>query len=114
MAYRHSYYYVRGKGQYLGGKGGTLIPHSTVDAAIKEFDKSDKIYKDTLADSKRIGSMLAKYLNDEIGVYDGVPTAGFNVARFKPRSHNPVEQGKWIPAHAVRFNKDGSVSLLGE
>lgn len=27
---------------------------------------------------------------------------------------NPMEQGKWIPVHAVRFNKDGSVSLLGE
>lgn len=28
---------------------------------------------------------------------------------------NPgIEGGKWIPVHAVRFNQDGSVSLLGE
>lgn len=25
-----------------------------------------------------------------------------------------LESGKWIPVHAVRFNEDGSVSLLGE
>lgn len=28
---------------------------------------------------------------------------------------NPgIEGGKWIPVHAVKFNEDGSVSLLGE
>jgi hypothetical protein len=26
--------------------------------------------------------------------------------------HGQIERDKWIPAHAVRFNKDGSVSML--
>jgi hypothetical protein len=40
-------------------------------------------------------------------------SGGSNRGRRK-RNCGPdgVERDKWIPAHAVRFNKDGSVSML--
>lgn len=36
----------------------------------------------------------------------------WKVLIFARRKQNPMKRGKWIPAHAVRFNKDGSVSIM--
>ena len=30
------------------------------------------------------------------------------------RRRNPLAKDEWIPVHAVKFNSDGSVSLMGE
>lgn len=30
----------------------------------------------------------------------------------RERANPGIEKGKWIPAHAVKFNKDGGVSVL--
>lgn len=38
------------------------------------------------------------------------PTA--NRGRQRNCGPDSIERDKWIPAHAVRFNKDGSVSML--
>ena len=32
--------------------------------------------------------------------------------KINPGEHEHIERGKWIPAHAVKFNKDGSVNVL--
>lgn len=34
--------------------------------------------------------------------------------RRRPNQGSEVPFGEWIPAHAVRFNSDGTVSLMAE
>lgn len=54
------------------------------------------------------GEYLVDYDDRRLSSPDWVP-------KSMTRKSNPgIEPRKWIPVHAVRFNQDGSVSLLGE
>jgi hypothetical protein len=120
VAWIHAYgdlqpFYRRGqtfieKGTYDRDKA-TRLFFNLVNSYYKEYARDQHIglYELNVATRKLAATKLRDQFEHEIGYSFPKGNRGRRKRNCGP---DGIERDKWIPAHAVRFNKDGSVSML--
>jgi hypothetical protein len=71
--------------------------------------RGDYYYVSLYEDGKRVSGQNLAFVYR----YEAVEYANKLNKANKHSLTNPMEDGEWTPIHAIRFNSDGSVSLMG-
>lgn len=102
MAQKWIYPYRRYKKNYEDIGGGLALEH---DIGFS----GDKLYQ--VMEIRDSGKAVPDLIYTRLGLFRKRSDA-IKAAKTLRKGNPGIERGKWIPAHAVKFNKDGGVSIL--